>query len=148
MANSYFRKPERSNRDNLALEYILLGDLRDLLEEPPTAETRRWLLAVLNALLDTLPSDMNDDGGEYLAEVLEEYPNWYRQVDELHEEREALFDELYAFRNQIQQRGNLRDVAARLQYELRDWMAMLTAHKRHENRLIMMAYTMEVGAGD
>ena len=26
-----------------SLEYILLGDLRDLLEEPPDDESRRWL---------------------------------------------------------------------------------------------------------
>jgi hypothetical protein len=33
------------------LEYLLLGDLRQLLEEPPSRETRRWLLAVLDRLL-------------------------------------------------------------------------------------------------
>ena len=29
-----------------SLEYILLGDLRDILEERPDDESRRWLLAV------------------------------------------------------------------------------------------------------
>jgi len=148
MSNSYGRQNRRSNEDNMALEYILLGDLRDLLEEPPNRDTRRWLLAVLNALLDTLPSDMNDDDGEYLGEVLEEYPNWARQVDDLHEEREALFDELYIFRNQIQQRRDLEQIAERLRRELHQWMIMLAAHKRHEARIIQMAYTLEVGAGD
>lgn len=149
MRNSFEHTSGRSNQDNSALEYILLGDLSDLLDEPLNGDTRRWLLAVLNALLDTLPSDMNDsDDGEYLGEVLEEYPNWSRQVDELHEQREALFDELYIFRNQIQQRRDLHEIADRLRRELRQWMTMLAAHKRHEARIILMAYTMEVGAGD
>ncbi len=148
MSSSYQPHPRRSDQDNMALEYILLGDLRDLLEEPPNRDTRRWLLAVLNALLDTLPSDINDDHGEYLGDVLEEYPNWSRQVDELHEERESLFDELYIFRNQIQQRRDLEEIAERLRFGLREWMSMLVAHKRHEARIIQMAYTWEVGAGD
>jgi hypothetical protein len=33
------------------LEYLLLGDLRQLLEEPPSRESRRWMLAILDRLL-------------------------------------------------------------------------------------------------
>ena len=147
------RKPHgphngRSQRDNIALEYILLGDLRDLLEEPFNNETRRWLLAVLGSLLDTMPNDGDGDSSEYLGEVLEEYPNWSRQVDNLHRERELLYAELDQYREQIQQRDNIEEVAQRLQNELRRWMATLAAHKRHETRLLQMAYTLEIGAGD
>ncbi len=39
------------------LEYLLIGDLRDLLEETPDNETRRWLLAVLEELLNLLPNE-------------------------------------------------------------------------------------------
>ena len=39
------------------LEYLLIGDLRDLLEEPADSETRRWLLAVVEELLDLLPNE-------------------------------------------------------------------------------------------
>jgi hypothetical protein len=52
------------------LEYILLGDLRDLLEEPPDEETRRWLVAVLDALVKTLPRefDLEDEDG-YMSDA-------------------------------------------------------------------------------
>jgi hypothetical protein len=33
------------------LEFLLIGDLRQLLEEAPTRENRRWLLAILDRLL-------------------------------------------------------------------------------------------------
>src|SRR5262245_36103537 len=58
------------------LEYLLLGDLRDLLEEPPDTETRRWLLAVLEELLNLLPNEFEfEDQGGYLSEVREQFPN-------------------------------------------------------------------------
>ncbi len=54
--------------DYTALEYILLGDLRDLLEEPADHFTRSWLVAVLDALLDTLP---RRDGVEGIQRLFE-----------------------------------------------------------------------------
>jgi len=87
-----------------AFEYILLGDLRDLLEEPADDLTCKWLIAVLDALLQTLPREfeLQDEGG-YLAEVLEEFPNWSGHVDQLLEERELLFQKLHQFRERIAQ---------------------------------------------
>jgi len=35
----------------IGLDYLLLGDLRQLLEEPRSRENRRWLLAILDRLL-------------------------------------------------------------------------------------------------
>lgn len=34
-----------------SLDYLLLGDLRGLLEEPFTADNRRWLLTILDRLI-------------------------------------------------------------------------------------------------
>src|SRR5579872_2003110 len=82
-----------------SLEYILLGDLRDILEEPPDVESRHWLLAVLDALLETLPRefDLEDDEG-YMSEVLARYPSWSGQVERLHRDHESLFTKLTELR--------------------------------------------------
>jgi len=70
--------PDHLLEDYAAMEYILLSDLRDLLEEPADDMTRKWLRAVLDALLKTLPWELElQDAGGYLSEVLEQYPNWY-----------------------------------------------------------------------
>lgn len=37
--------------ENRELEYLLLGDLRQILEEPAGPQTSRWLLAILDVLL-------------------------------------------------------------------------------------------------
>lgn len=131
------------------LEYILLGDLRDLLEEPPDDETRKWLLVVLDALLDTLPRefDLQEDDG-YLTEVLDNYPNWMRAVEQLHLERDSLFQKLKELRDQVSHQESFTDIANLLRLKLRDWMMTLIAYHRHENRLVQTALNLEVGVGD
>ena len=86
--------PAMGNRlqEYTALKYILLGDLRDLLEEPADRYTRGWLVAILDSLLDTLPREIAiKEASGYLNEVLDEYPSWYRHVEELQNEERLLF---------------------------------------------------------
>lgn len=131
------------------LEYILLGDLRDLLEERPDEQNRRWLDAVLHALLETLPREfaLRQQGG-YLAEVLDRYPNWGGQIDGLQEEKRHLYEKLQQLHSRIRHRASYRRVARELRGELRAWMTSLIAHHRHERRLIQSAFNTEVGVGD
>jgi hypothetical protein len=132
-----------------SLEYILLGDLRDLLEEAPDEDGRKWLLAVLDALLDTLPHefDLEDEDG-YMAEVLERYPSWAGRVDRLHREHEALFSKLKELRGRIDRNVWYAPVANEVRRDLRDWMLRLIAHHRSETRLVQTAMNLEVGVGD
>jgi hypothetical protein len=132
-----------------ALEYILLGDLRDLLEEPADRYTRGWLVAVLEALLDTLPRQIaikEIDG--YLDQVLNEYPSWYRHVEELQNEERLLVLSLQSLFDRLNSSEPYEHAAARVKIALRDWMKRLTAHHRHENRLLQTAMNLEVGVGD
>ena len=132
-----------------ALEFILLGDLRDLLEEPPDHLTGRWLTAVLDALLDTLPREFkSQEAGGYMADVLESFPNWTGHVTELRQERDTLFSKLKELRDQLAGKQSYRSIATELQRDLRDWMKSVTAFHRHERRLIQTAFNLEVGIGD
>ena len=130
------------------LEYILLGDLRDLLEEPPDEQNRRWLREVLDALLDTLPREfaMRQEGG-YLEEVIDRFPNWCGQVDGLREEKLRLYEKLRECRDHVARQASYAKIADELRRELREWMNSLVAHHRHERRLVQTAFNMEVGAG-
>lgn len=143
---------ERSRRtleETTALKYILLGDLRHLLEEPPDSQTAEWLLAVLDALLDTLPAEFElkeEDG--YLTPVLEEYPNWEGLVEQLLAEHAHLAGKLRAFRERLANRESPCELAAEVRDDLRDWMRALYAHQRHEQRLLQTALNLECGCGD
>lgn len=140
----------RPIQDYSDLEYLLLCDLRELLEQPLNDdENRRWLVAVLDELLKTLQSEfcLEEDGG-YMTEVLDIWPNWSGQVDRLLGEHEKLCSQLKRLRYRLAEALPLKEVAESLRYQLRDWMTTLTAHHRHENRLIQEAFVFDVGAGD
>jgi len=132
-----------------SLEYILLGDLRDLLEEPADEESRKWLLAVLDTLLDTLPRafDLEDADG-YMAEVLERYPSWSPQVERLHRDHDQLFMKLKELRGRIERNIWIAPIANEVRRDLRDWILKLIAHHRGETRLMQTAMNLEVGTGD
>lgn len=144
--------PRSINRplvDMAALEYILLGDLRDLLEEEPSEQTSKWLVAVLDALIDTLPRELaikSRDG--YLEDVLEAHPNWEAQVQQLHAEYKLLCVRLEAFRDQLVSRTPYASIAAQLREDLSEWMAALQNHHRQETQLLQTAVNLEVGGGD
>jgi hypothetical protein len=138
-----------SLEDYTALEYILLGDLRDLLEEPADQYTRRWLVAVLDALLETLPRQMAlKESTGYLNEVLDEYPSWYRHVEDLQSEQRLLELSLQALRDRLETSGPYERDAMRVNSTVRQWMNRLTAHRRHETRLLQTAMNLECGCGD
>jgi Hemerythrin HHE cation binding domain len=132
-----------------SLEYILLGDLRDLLEEPIDDENRKWLLAVLDALIDTLPREFdleNEDG--YMSEVLERFPNWSHQVEQLHRDHERMFEKLKELRGRTERDSWIAPIANEVRHDVRDWIRILVAHNRRETRLVQMAMNLEVGVGD
>ncbi|MSR57976.1 MAG: hypothetical protein EXS05_09910 [Planctomycetaceae bacterium] len=131
------------------LEYILLGDLRDLLEEPADPENRKWLLAVLDCLLETLPNefDLQDEDG-YMSEVLDRHPHWNNQVEQLHRNHEQLFLKLKELRGRIVRDNWIAPIANEVRRDLRDWVLTIVALRRRETRMVQTAMNLEVGVGD
>lgn len=136
-----------------ALEYILLGDLLDLLDEADSdAAAWKWISKVLDTLLTAMPREfeLQDEGG-YLEEVLEEQPNWQGQVRDLYQERCALLVKLNDLRTRMrdsQPLQKMQKIASELRDELRDWITSYIAHQRHERRIIQDAFNSDFGAGD
>lgn len=142
--------PENSLVDCLALEYILLGDLRDLLEEAKTDEqTLRWITAVLDALLEAMPQEMElKSQGGYLQPVLEQFPNWAAQIGDLAREKQDLFEKLRELRVQLHSPSAFSQLASVLRQDLQEWITLWAAHMRHERRLVQSAFILDVGCGD
>ena len=143
--------PEASTdlRKCCEFEYILLGDLRDLLEDDATEENRRWLMAVLDALLETLPKEFalkSRDG--YLQDVLDEYPSWDNAVERLERQHVHLYRRLRMLRDRLVTRFPLQEIADRLRIEAEEWMDSFVDLHRAERHLMFDAINMEVGTGD
>ncbi|MBL8850907.1 MAG: hypothetical protein JNG89_14610 [Planctomycetaceae bacterium] len=130
-------------------EYILVGDLRDLLEDTSSEENRRWLLAIVDALLDTLPKEFalkSRDG--YMAEVLFEFPSWDSTVERLRLQHVALHRRLTELRVRLVAHAQLYGIADRLRDDLSRWIDTFSALQQAERKLTLTAMTLEVGAGD
>jgi hypothetical protein len=114
-----------------ALEHILLGDLRELLDgDPRDQETRRWLIAVLDLLADMLPCQfaLEEHGGD---------PDEVREMDEehedgLHRQRNALICSLSELRDRLGDDRQAAAVVAGVRVDLRNWMEQYQAHRKAE----------------
>jgi hypothetical protein len=133
-----------------SLEYILLGDLRDLLEEPLDAQNMRWLAAVLDVLLENIPRqfDLVDDEQGYLHEVIEAQPNWSNEVERLRSEYLQIFRRLHELRQHLENPAHVAAHTRELRHNLRDWMETFCSLRRHETRLVQTALNLEIGGGD
>jgi hypothetical protein len=140
----------RSLEACLQLEYLLIGDLRELLEEPlEDDESRRWLSTIVVQLLETLHCEFRlKDAEGYMSEVLEVWPNWSGHVDRLCSEQRTLCARLGQLRYRLSEALPLEEVTESLQQQLCDWMATFAAHRRHETRLVQNAFNCDPGAGD
>ncbi|MEX0702824.1 MAG: hypothetical protein WD069_12080 [Planctomycetales bacterium] len=149
MASARHSHPLHSLHAYAELEYLLLGDLRDMLEQPFDDENARWMLAVLDALLDTLPREfaIEEDGG-YLREVVDEHPHWEPEVARLREQHEMLLHSLRRLRMRVAWQAPFAVLAKDVRRELEKWIETLAEHNRHENSLVQTAMNLEVGTGD
>ena len=131
-------------------QYLLLGDVRDLLDEGPDEANRHWMLAVLDVLVDLMPHErrLHESSGGYMSEVLEEFPGWNRQVMRLHLKKLHLDYALRELRNRLREESSWVAIADQLSCELRDWMIMFRNLHRAESTLMVDAMLLDVGAAD
>ena len=132
------------------LEYILIGDLRELLEWPIDGQNLRWISVVLDALQETLPKqfELKQQQGGYLQEVLEVQPNWECHVLSLETEHDQMCVRLQQLRNELPNAVKVEFLARTLRTELKGWMQAFVAHNRRESRLLQTAMNLEIGCGD
>lgn len=130
------------------LDYLLLGDLREMLEEPLSPQSRKWMLSVLDVLLDNLPREhrlKSVDG--YLNEVLTEFPNWSGHVDRLESQHYELYDRLSDLRDDLEVDTLETQSVQGLRYSLEEWMLALMNHRLQETNLLLAAVNTDIGGG-
>lgn len=128
------------------LEYLLIGDLRDLLDEFPDDETRRWLLAVIEELLDLLPNEFEyEDQDGYLSDVCEQFPNWTPEVERLHAERDELYRSLLGLHRHLTEDQPFEYIASEVRPQLRRWIKRAQRHRECEQDLVLSACDLALG---
>lgn len=131
-------------------QYLLLGDVRDILDETPDESNRRWLLAVLDVLVCLMPRErhLHDQSGGYLNEVLDVFPGWSRKVLQLHLKKLRLDYALRECRDRIRCEKSYVAVADQLSSELCDWMKVFKEVHQAESSLLMDAMLMNTNTAN
>jgi len=119
------------------IEHILLGDLRQLLSEPLTEQSRVWTQKLLDLLLDLLPGQFAaEEADGYLQDVIDEHPSWSPRVDSLRRQHDELYQSLSGLRADLSDEQSVRQRAAQVRRELRAWMDRFQNHQDAEMRLL------------
>ena len=128
------------------LEYLLLGELRELLDEPETRYTRPAILLILDRLLANLPRQLKlKSKGGYLSGVLGVFPNWQEQVESLRCEDLARISTLEELRSLVAAGSSFSHIVHETHHQLQLWMQLLAAHRKEERRLIQKATNLDLG---
>jgi hypothetical protein len=139
------------------LVWLLVGDVADILDDGLDVENLRWLLPVLESLLQLMNTEEQQDGtGGYMNDVLEVSPNSFDHVLRLHGIRNALREELQEMIGRIRQTPLLESLpayaesfAARsMSVRLLSWVDRLSTHHRAERLLCQSVWYTELGGGD
>lgn len=106
-----------------SLEYLLLGDLVELLQERYDEENRRWLLVVLDGLLDAIPAEGRLDRLRWFRSFFQHSDCLQATLIRMELEYEELIFQLRKLRNRVAWRLSLLEVlAAEVCCDLKTWL--------------------------
>ena len=118
------------------LEYLLLGDLADLLSEEYDEENRKWIQVVLEALLDAIPGEKRKERFSQLRGAYPESPGMLQSLAQLEFEHDAMIVQLQRLRNRVAWRLSLLDVVgAEVVRDLKRWLVRFQDFCQREHRL-------------
>lgn len=118
------------------LEYLLLGDLVELLEEAYDDENRKWLLVVLDGLLDAIPAEGRLEKLEKLKACFPYSTAVQSSLTRMELEHDDLIFQLRKLRNRVAWQFSVIDIlAAEVCSDLKCWLKSFRRFSEREARL-------------
>jgi hypothetical protein len=134
--NSSVQVPLIRDDAEWTLEYLLLGDLADLLSEEYDEENRKWIQVVLEGLLDAIPAENRTDRFHRLRDAYPDSPGLQLSLRQLEFEHDAMMLQLRKLRDRVAWRFSLMDVlAAEVVEDLKRWLISFQSFCQREHRL-------------
>lgn len=128
---------------------VLSNSLVEQLQEPDDAATRGCVLDILDEMLKNLLQQFQlEEKNGYMAEVLEQFPNWHPQVEHLRQQHGLLHQQLVEIRDRIAAQPADSRLIAEMRRQLVDWTNTYNEHQEREAVLIQDAFTLETGVGE
>ncbi len=118
------------------LEYLLLGDLADLLSEEYDEENRKWIQVVLEGLLDAIAAEKRGERLRRLRAAYPDSPGMLQSLTQLEFEHDAMIVQLQRLRNRVAWRLSLLDVVGvEVVRDLKRWLVTFQNFCQREHRL-------------
>lgn len=127
-------------------ELRLLNDLRHLLDQPTTEQSRSSLFLIIQQLVAHLRHHLELAGkGGYLAEVHRLRPGWHRQIESLHAANLWCITVLDELHERIERELPSAAIEAKVNVEIENWIRTLAAVREDECRLLQRAFSIDLG---
>jgi len=128
------------------LTWLLVGDIREMLQDHLDEEALRWLRPVLDSLIRTMCEETQQAEEQgWFDDVLEPCPHLSKQVAEIEAEQRELCKSLEHLRHRIDMDLPLARLASELEGDLADWVHLMMEHNRREGELMQDALYTEIG---
>lgn len=128
------------------LTWLLVGDIREMLQDHLDEEAIHWLRPVLDALINAMceQSELTSREGWY-DDLLGCFPHLISRVARIEAEQNELCKSLRELRNGIERDIPLARLARELEDDLNSWVDLLTRHSRREAVLMQDVWYTEIG---
>ena len=130
----------------ITLTWLLVGDIREMLQDHLDEEAIRWLKPILDALILAMceQTELTNEEGWY-DDLLGSFPHLVSRVARLENEQTELCKSLRNLRREIEQDLPLDRLVVQIERELSDWVNLMIEHSRREAALLQGAWYSEFG---
>ena len=128
------------------LTWLLVGDIREMLQDHLDEEAIHWLRPILDALITAMceQSELTSREGWY-NDLLGSFPHLISRVARIEAEQNELCKSLRELRNGIERDIPLDRLAKELEADLNSWVDLLARHSRREAVLMQDVWYTEIG---
>lgn len=128
------------------LTWLLVGDIREMLQDHLDEEALKWLRPVLDSLIGSMCEESEQTGEEsWYGSFIEPCPHLSSKVAEIEAEQAELCKSLQGLRHSIERELPLAKLAAEIEAELASWVNLMIRHSRRERELMQDAWYTEIG---
>lgn len=136
------RQPQQCS----TLTWLLVGDIREMLQDHLDAEAIHWLKPILDALIGAMAKQSELTIDEcWHDDLLGDFPHMISQVARLEAEQTALCKHLRELRHWIERDLPFDRLASEIERGLTDWVELMIKHSRREALLLQDALYSEIG---
>lgn len=128
------------------LTWLLVGDIREMLQDHLDEEAIRWLRPVLDALIAAMgeQAELTNREGWY-DDVVGSFPHLISRVAKIEAEQTELCRSLRELRHHIERDLPLSRLTKEVEADLANWVDLMMTHGRRERVLLQDVWYTEIG---